>query len=115
MLESEKESDVQLKEQFKERWTRTPSEKLTETFRANMAKYREIINNAMQADKVVRGKFDTHRRGMELLSKGPADMQAAVPSAGPGGNSIQNSSAVHQLRKLMEDVNMNNQQSVFKS
>lgn len=104
MLQSEKESDDQLRLQFRERWTRMPSEKLTETFRANMAKYREIINNAMQADKVVREKFDTHRRGMELLSKGPADMQAAVPSAGPGGNSIQNSSAVHQLRKLMEDV-----------
>ncbi|KAJ9593455.1 hypothetical protein L9F63_014984 [Diploptera punctata] len=85
-------------------WTRTPSEKLTETFRANLTKYKEIINNAMQADKVVREKFETHRRGMELLSKGPADMQAAVPSAGPGGNSVQNSSAVHQLRKLMEDV-----------
>ena len=58
----------------------------------------------MQADKIVREKFETHRRGMELLSKGPADMQDAVPSAGPGGNSIQNSSSVRQLRKLMEDV-----------
>ncbi|PSN46080.1 Programmed cell death 6-interacting protein [Blattella germanica] len=104
MLQSEKEADDQLREQFKEKWTRISSEKLTDTFRANIAKYREIINNAMQADKVVRDKFETHRRGMELLSKGPAEMQAAVPSGGPGGNSVQNSSSVHQLRKLMEDV-----------
>ncbi|KAJ4450416.1 hypothetical protein ANN_01840 [Periplaneta americana] len=104
MLRDEKESDDQLREQFKERWTRTPSEKLTETFLANMNKYREIINNAMKADKVVRDKFESHLRGMELLSKGPDEMQNAVPSAGPGGSSVQNSSAVQQLRKLMEDV-----------
>ncbi|KDR23230.1 programmed cell death 6-interacting protein [Zootermopsis nevadensis] len=104
MVRDEKESDDQLRNQFKERWTRTPSDRLTETFRANMGKYREIINNAMQADKVIRDKFESHRRGMELLTKGPTEMLAAVPSAGPGGSNVQNSSAVHHLRKLMEDV-----------
>ncbi|PNF20765.1 Programmed cell death 6-interacting protein [Cryptotermes secundus] len=104
MTRNEKESDDQLREQFKERWTRTPSDKLTETFHANMAKYREIINNAMQADKLIRDKFESHHRGIELLSKGPDDLLAFVPSAGPGGNNVKNSSAVHQLRKLMEDV-----------
>lgn len=106
MVRDEKESDDQLRNQFKERWTRTPSDRLTETFRANMGKYREIINNAMQADKVIRDKFESHRRGMELLTKGPTEMLAAVPSAGPGGSNVQNSSAVHHLRKLMEDVSL---------
>ncbi|GFG30115.1 hypothetical protein Cfor_09518 [Coptotermes formosanus] len=104
MVRDEKESDDQLREQFKERWTRTPSDKLTETFRANMAKYREIINNATQADKVVRDKFESHRRGMELLTKGPDEILAVLPSAGSGGSNVKNSSAVFQLRKLMEDV-----------
>jgi programmed cell death 6-interacting protein len=106
MVRDEKESDDQLRNQFKERWTRTPSDKLTETFCANMAKYREIINNAMQADKVIRDKFESHRRGMDLLTKGPNEMLAVVPSAGPGGSNVQNSSVVHQLRKLMEDVSL---------
>lgn len=104
MLRDEKESDDQLRNQFSERWTRIPSDRLTETFRANMAKYREITNNAMQADKVVRDKFESHHQGMELLTKGSNEMLAFVPSAGPGGNNLQNSSAVYQLRKLMEDV-----------
>jgi programmed cell death 6-interacting protein len=104
MVRDEKQSDDQLREQFKERWTRTPSEKLTETFLANMAKYREIINNATQADKVVRDKFESHRRGMELLTKGPGEMLAVLPSAGSGGGNVRNSSSVFKLRKLMEDV-----------
>lgn len=106
MVRDEKESDDQLREQFKERWTRTPSDRLTETFHANLAKYREITNNAMQADKVVRDKFESHRRGMELLTKGPDEILAVLPSAGSGGSNIKNSSSVFRLRKLMEDVSL---------
>lgn len=102
MLNEEKEADDSLRGQFKEKWSRTPSDKLTEMFRSNAAKYRQIINNAIQADKTVREKFESHRMGMELLSKSPGELQLAVP-AGAGG-SVSDSSAVQTLRQLMEEV-----------
>lgn len=102
MLNEERDSDNQLREQFKARWTRTPSDKLTEQFRTNTSKYREIINKAIDADKVVRGKFDQSIRGVELLCQNQNSIEAAIPSG--GGTSISNCSSTQKLRKLMEDV-----------
>ena len=69
MLNEEETSDRQLREQFRERWTRTPSQTLTAPIRSEAQKYRTIINNAMSADKVVKQRFNEHRSGYELLSK----------------------------------------------
>lgn len=100
MLQEERESDDQLREQFKERWTRIPSARLTEQFVVNARKYREIINNAVSADKVVREKFETHREGMEILSLDESELLTAVPT----GSAVHESSVVMHLRKLMDDV-----------
>ncbi|CAH1131348.1 unnamed protein product [Ceutorhynchus assimilis] len=102
ILNEEKAADDSLRQQFKERWTRTPSDKLTEMFRSNAAKYRQIINNAVEADKLVQNKFTTHKPMMELLSKSPAELETSLPS-GNGGN-VENSSSVATLRSLMEEV-----------
>lgn len=101
MLTEEKESDDQLRAQFKERWTRTPSEKLTDMFRSSLQKYREIINNAIVADKVVREKFASNSHGMELLSKSPSELHQSIPAS---SGSVSNSSSVMKLRNLMEAV-----------
>lgn len=102
MCNEERDSDNQLRAQFKERWTRTASDKLTESFRLSAAKYREIIINAVQADKVIRQKFDQHANGMEILSNGQAAIESALPS-GSGGN-VANCSSAQRLRQLMESV-----------
>lgn len=102
LLNQEQEQDDQLRERFKS-WNRTSSVKLTETFRANLAKYREIINTAVQSDKVVREKFDTHFKAMELLSKGESAMSEAIPSSSSSGVSS-TSAAYRRLKELMEDV-----------
>lgn len=107
MLNEEKSSDDVLRQQFKDKWARTPSDKLTEMFRTNLTKYREIINNAIHADKVVRDKFDSHKQGMEILSRGPGAVESALPSAG-GSDNVTNSSAVITLRQLMEEVSSKN-------
>ncbi|KAG4068119.1 hypothetical protein HA402_001544 [Bradysia odoriphaga] len=101
MLDEEAESDKELREKFKQ-LTRTPSDKLTINFRSNAAKYREIINNAVQADKIVRDKFDKCANGMELLSKSAADLENAVPSSNAAD--VPNCSSRDILKQLMESV-----------
>ena len=57
MLKEEREADDNLRTQFKERWNRIPSSRLTEQFLVNAQKYRGIINNAVSADKVFIHRF----------------------------------------------------------
>ena len=104
MLNEERDSDLQLRNQFKEKWSRTPSEKLTEMFRTNASKYREIINRAVQADATIRGKFEKDAENIALLSKSPAEIHEAIPIA--GGAAISNSPSVLKLRSYMENVNI---------
>jgi len=52
MLNEEQASDEQLQTQFKDKWNRTKSSVLTQVFKVNITKYREIIKNAKSADKV---------------------------------------------------------------
>ena len=58
-----------MRDRFKERWTRLPSEQLTTTLRTEGGKYRAILNNAMEADGKVRQKFGGNREFIALLSK----------------------------------------------
>ena len=104
LLTEEKQSDEQLKAQFKDRWNRTPSAKLTEGFNSNIAKYRQILANAANADDVVKGKFETHRRGIELLSRSEQELEGAVPSACQATADNSRSPAAAQLRQMMVRV-----------
>ena len=68
MLREESESDSSLRAQHGAKWSRTPSDKLTATFTANANKYRTIINNATQADSMVKEKLNTHMAGMQVFN-----------------------------------------------
>ncbi|XP_026475185.1 programmed cell death 6-interacting protein [Ctenocephalides felis] len=101
LLDEEESSDNSLREQFKEKWIRMPSAKITQPLKANTDKYQQIINNATQADNTVKQKFQTYLEGMELLSKSNEELRAAIPSGGPCVSDCQ---SVTTLRNLMETV-----------
>lgn len=116
-LTGEEESDDNLRAQFKERWTRIPSSKLNQNWREHIAKYRNILQNAIEADNKVKQKFAAHRDKMELLSSASeATLAKAIPSGSSGGSSFQNSPVVSQLRNLMASVEaLKNEREVIES
>jgi len=73
---------------------------LTGTFSANATKYRTIINNATQADAVVKEKLSTHMQGMKALAGGESVLAQQLPS-GAGGSG---GSSTSRLKELMEEV-----------
>ncbi|GAB1608342.1 programmed cell death 6-interacting protein-like isoform X6 [Argonauta hians] len=103
MLEEEAKSDSQLREQFKTKWTRTSSGQLTETMKMEASKYEQILNTAIQADRIVQEKYNKHKDAILLLSKSEQDIRSSLPSANPTA-ALQDSGAVQDLRKLMEEV-----------
>jgi len=103
LLREERESDEQLRTQFKEKWTRTSSDKLTGSFNTNAQKYRTIINNAKDADKVVRDKFDSHSEHINLLAQGSNSIEGKMPGAS-GSSDTSNSPNAAKLKALCESV-----------
>ena len=69
MLDEEERTDTELRNQFKERWTRTLSSVLTAPLREEAKKYMDIIQNAINADEVVQNNYRMNRNRMVLLSK----------------------------------------------
>lgn len=104
MLNDERSADEQLRTKFAELWTRTPSSKLTQTFQENCATYKKIIDNAINADKVVREKFELNREGIEILSMSEDELNSKIPSGSLKSISSSSSAAQH-LTHLMESVN----------
>ncbi|XP_050432887.1 programmed cell death 6-interacting protein [Adelges cooleyi] len=116
MLNEEQDSDDQLQAQFKEKWNRTKSSALTQVFRLNIAKYREIVKNATAADKMIHEKFDTHKRAIYLLSEGQESIQNVLPASSNSGVNFANSTAADKLRHLMEEVEvMKNERDVIET
>lgn len=104
MMDEEERQDTQMRERFTTKWTPKPSAELTMQLRQEADKYRGILENAVRADDIVREKYNNHRRNMDLLSKGEAELAAAIPKVGAASSSSASTPAVQELRKLMEQV-----------
>lgn len=114
ILMAEEESDNKLRDQFKERWTRTPSTKLNTFWKDNISKYRTIIQNAMDADNKVRVKVKQHREKIQLLCSTESDISNSLPSS--SGSVNFDSPPVRKLRDLMNQVEaIKNEREVIES
>ena len=69
MMDEEEREDTSMRDRFKEKWTRTPSRKLTEQLRVEAGKYKSILDNAVKADAIVKSKYNENRRALDILCK----------------------------------------------
>ncbi|VDK46269.1 unnamed protein product [Anisakis simplex] len=103
LLAEEKDSDDRLRVQFKDKWTRMGSDKLTAPLHQEIGKYRGILQAATNADQIVKQKMEESREAVKLLSLPEPELRAAIPGLDPK-NVNQNSEAVQKLKALMDTV-----------
>uniref|UniRef100_A0A674NS02 Programmed cell death 6 interacting protein n=1 Tax=Takifugu rubripes TaxID=31033 RepID=A0A674NS02_TAKRU len=97
MLDEEETTDNDLRAKFNQRWNRTPSGDLYKPLRAEGANFRSILDKAVQADQVVKERYNTHCEMIALLCKPENELSAAIPSANPT-KTLQGSEVVNMLR-----------------
>lgn len=82
LLDEEERDDTGLRDNFKEKWSRTPSSELNKTFREEVTKYQGILGQAGQADSTVKEKYASCRKAVEILSKSEEEVAQMIPKGG---------------------------------
>ncbi|KAM9340432.1 programmed cell death 6-interacting protein isoform 2-T2 [Symphorus nematophorus] len=103
MLDDEETTDNELRTKFSQRWNRTPSGDLYKPLRAEGANFRNILDKAVQADQVVKDRYNTHCEMITLLCKPENELNAAIPSANPT-KTLQGSEVVNVLRSQLAQL-----------
>ncbi|KAM9493095.1 programmed cell death 6-interacting protein isoform 1-T1 [Clarias gariepinus] len=102
ILNDEETTDNELRAKFNQRWNRTPSGDLYKPLRAEGANFRNILDKAVQADQVVKERYNTHCEMIALLCKPESELCSAIPSANPA-KTLQGSEVVNVLKaQLMQ-------------
>uniref|UniRef100_A0A8B9KZV6 Programmed cell death 6 interacting protein n=1 Tax=Astyanax mexicanus TaxID=7994 RepID=A0A8B9KZV6_ASTMX len=97
MLDDEETTDNELRTKFSQRWNRTPSGDLYKPLRAEGGNFRSVLDKAVQADQVVRERYNSHCEMIALLCKPENELCAAIPSANPA-KTLQGSEVVNVLK-----------------
>uniref|UniRef100_A0A3Q3K343 Programmed cell death 6-interacting protein n=1 Tax=Monopterus albus TaxID=43700 RepID=A0A3Q3K343_MONAL len=100
MLGDEETTDNELRSKFNQRWNRTPSGDLYKPLRAEGANFRNVLDKAVQADQVVKDRYNAHCDMIALLCKPENELSAAIPSANPT-KTLQGSEIVNVLRSQL--------------
>ncbi|XP_053469013.1 programmed cell death 6-interacting protein isoform X1 [Ictalurus furcatus] len=97
ILNDEEATDNELRAKFNQRWNRTPSGDLYKPLRAEGGNFRNILDKAVQADQVVKERYNTHCEMIALLCKPENELCSAIPSANPA-KTLQGSEVVNVLK-----------------
>ena len=68
LLREEREQDEKLRNQYKQKWNRTPSEQLTKQLTDDQTKYLALLQRSKEADIKVKTQFENTIDYMRILS-----------------------------------------------
>lgn len=103
ILNDEEATDNELRAKFSQRWNRTPSGDLYKPLRAEGGNFRNVLDKAVQADQVVKERYNTHCEMIALLCKPENELSAAIPSANPA-KTLQGSEIVNVLKAQLAQL-----------
>ncbi|TSK31382.1 Programmed cell death 6-interacting protein [Bagarius yarrelli] len=103
ILNDEEATDNELRAKFSQRWNRTPSGDLYKPLRAEGGNFRNVLDKAVQADQVVKERYNTHCEMIALLCKSENELSAAIPSANPA-KTLQGSETVNVLKAQLAQL-----------
>ncbi|XP_066530774.1 programmed cell death 6-interacting protein isoform X1 [Hoplias malabaricus] len=103
MLDDEEATDNDLRAKFSQRWNRTPSGDLYKPLRAEGVSFRNVLDKAVQADQVVRERYNSHCEMIALLCKPENELCSAIPSANPA-KTLQGSEVVNILKAQLAQL-----------
>ncbi|KAK3532342.1 hypothetical protein QTP86_016029, partial [Hemibagrus guttatus] len=103
ILNDEEATDNELRAKFSQRWNRTPSGDLYKPLRAEGGNFRNILDKAVQADQVVKERYNSHCEMIALLCKPENELCAAIPSANPA-KTLQGSEVVNVLKAQLAQL-----------
>ncbi|TPX34133.1 hypothetical protein SeMB42_g07358 [Synchytrium endobioticum] len=104
-LDNEAKDDDEARQQFKDRWTRTPSRDLTANLRDTAKMYRDKLDMATSSDRLVKAKIDTNFAVMTALSSSKDELEASIPSSTTATTIALKDSNIKEIKSLLNQLN----------
>lgn len=100
MLIKEQDADNELRIKYKDKWTRTTSDKLTVKLRKSLQAYQDTIHHAYEADEILKKLYEENKEYINILNMDEKKLLRKLSS----NVGVKVSWTIIQLRKLMKDV-----------
>ena len=106
-LNKEAQEDNETRQQFKERWTRTPSSTLTRFLTEKGKDYQEKLTQADSANTAIKTKLDNYGHLVEQINMSKAELEASIPASSPATTLVLKDNNLKQLKLHLDTLNTN--------
>ncbi|KAK4471301.1 hypothetical protein MN116_004741 [Schistosoma mekongi] len=119
-LDDEEKSDDSLRTQYGERWSRKPSKELNKSWRSDIQKCLNLLEQTTKTDASLLERYEKYKKELEMLSKPEDTLKTLIQSeierteddADVGNNNVELKSELTDLCKKLEDLKLERNQLI---